>query len=157
MASDNREQIGSATTGSLAIKSGADFAVARDRPYGSPEVASFLAEQQAGPSDATVADAISQAIDGYRRVFGDRLAQVWLFGSRATGRYGPDSDVDLLVVLHEEHDVCRDIDLIVSVDMPLLEKMGVYMEGRPTTLRALRGSDDEFHYFVRKEGRRVDV
>lgn len=37
-------------------------------------MASIVAKQQAGPSDATVADAISQAIDGYRRVFGDRLA-----------------------------------------------------------------------------------
>lgn len=120
-------------------------------------MAGVLAEQQAGPSDATVADAISQAIDGYQRVFGDRLAQVWLFGSRATGRHGPDSDVDLLVVLHEERDVCNDIDLIVSVDLPLQSKLGVFVEGRPTTVRGLEESDDEFHYFIRREGRRVDV
>lgn len=82
---------------------------------------------------------------------------MWLFGSRPTGRHGPDSDIDLLVVLHEERDVCKDIDLIVSVDMPLLEKMGVYMEGHPTTVRGLEESDDESHYFIRREGRRVNV
>lgn len=120
-------------------------------------MASVVAEQLPGPSDATVADAISQAIDGYRRVFGDRLVQVWLFGSRATGRHGPDSDVDLLVVLHEEHDRFDDLKLIVSVDLLLQSKLGVFVEGHPTTVQGLEESDDEFHYFIRREGRRVDV
>jgi len=55
------------------------------------------------PSDEAVRAAIAAAVDGYRRVFGERLAFVWIFGSRATGTNRPDSDVDLLAVLPKEH------------------------------------------------------
>lgn len=48
---------------------------------------------------------------GLERLYGPRLANVVLFGSRARGEARPDSDIDLLVVLqgplnpHEE--ICR--------------------------------------------------
>ena len=32
----------------------------------------------------------------------DPQAEVWLFGSRARGEAGPDSDIDLLVILDDE-------------------------------------------------------
>jgi predicted nucleotidyltransferase len=37
---------------------------------------------------------------GLERLYGQRLANVVLFGSRARGEARPDSDIDLLVVLH---------------------------------------------------------
>ncbi len=92
----------------------------------------------------------------YRRVFGERLAQVWLFGSRATGVHRPSSDVDLLVVLHEEYAIGSELDLLYSVAEPIRLAHRVYIDGHPTTLRKLTTSDDDFHYFVRREGKRVD-
>lgn len=109
------------------------------------------------PSEETVAKAVELAVDGYRRVYGRRLAQVWLFGSRALGKHRPDSDVDLLVVLHEEGDLVSELDLLYSVAEPLRLYFGVFVDAHPTTLRDLETSEDDFHHFIRLEGRRVDV
>ncbi len=109
------------------------------------------------PSEEAVKIAIAQAVEGYRRVFGARLAQVWLFGSRALGTHRPDSDVDLLAVLRKEGPIGSELDLLYSVAEPIRLAHGVYIDGHPTTLEDLEGSDDDFHYFVRREGRRVDA
>lgn len=109
------------------------------------------------PSEETVEAAIDEAVVGYRRVFGERLAQVWLFGSRAVGNHRPDSDVDLLAVLREEGPIGRELDLLYSVAEPIRLAYRVYIDGHPTTLREFQTSDDDFHFFVRSEGRRVDA
>ena len=110
------------------------------------------------PSDKAVESAIAQAVAGYKRLLGPRLAQVWLFGSRATGTHRPDSDVDLLAVLHHElPSIISDLDLLCSVAAPIRHSSGVFIDGHPTTLERLEASDDDFHYFVRHEGRRVDA
>ena len=109
------------------------------------------------PSEEAVEAAIAEAVVGYRRVFGERLAQVWLFGSRAVGNHRPYSDVDLLAVLHEEGPIGRELDLLYSVAEPIRLAYRVYIDGHPTTLRELETSDDDFHFFVRSEGRRVDA
>ncbi len=101
--------------------------------------------------------AIAEAVDGYHRVFGKRLAQVWLFGSRALGTHRPDSDVDLLVVLHEEGAIGAELNLLYSVAKPIRLTHRVCIDGHPTTLRELESSDDDFHYFVRREGKRLDA
>ena len=109
------------------------------------------------PSESTVAQAIKQAVTGYKRVFGTRLAQVWLFGSRAVGEHRPDSDVDLLVVLRTEGNLLTDLNLLHSVAKPLRRTAGVFIDAHPTTLQDVEAGDDDFHYFIRREGRRVDV
>ena len=109
------------------------------------------------PSEEVVEIAIAEAVAGYRRVFGERLAQVWIFGSRATGAHRPDSDLDLLAVLHEEGSIWSELNLLYSVAKPIRRAYGVRIDGHPTTLRELETSDDDFHYFVRVEGRRVDA
>ena len=109
------------------------------------------------PSEETVNIAIAEAVAGYRHVFGERLAQVWLFGSRALGTHRPDSDVDLLAVLHEEGPIGSELDLLYSIAEPIRLSYGVYIDGHPTTLENLEKSDDDFHYFVKLEGRRVDA
>ena len=108
------------------------------------------------PSEETVAEAISLAVTGFRRVFGDRLAQIWLYGSRARGDHHPDSDVDLLVVLHEPEPNHEVVALLSSVTVPILVSHQVLVEGCPTTLEKLETSDDDFHYFVRAESRPID-
>ena len=35
-------------------------------------------------------------------VYGDRLLEVWMYGSRARGEWQPESDLDLLMVLADE-------------------------------------------------------
>lgn len=101
--------------------------------------------------------AVAEAVSGYRRVFGDRLAQVWLFGSRALGTHRPDSDVDLLVVLRQEGPIGSELDLLYSVAEPIRLDHGVFIDGHPTTLERLEVEDDDFHHFIRREGKRVDA
>ncbi len=43
-------------------------------------------------------------------LYGQRLRKVVLFGSQARGQAGPESDVDVLVVLDEPVDVCEEIN-----------------------------------------------
>ena len=47
--------------------------------------------------------------EGLRQIYGERLARLVLFGSRARDNSRPDSDIDLLVVLHGSVDVNDEI------------------------------------------------
>lgn len=109
------------------------------------------------PSESAVQEAITEAVSGYQKAFGERLAQVWIFGSRARGDYRPGSDLDLLVVLHEEGPMHKESSLLSSVSDPIHRYSGVFVDGHSTTLDNLENADDDFHYFVRQEGRRIDV
>ena len=109
------------------------------------------------PSEETVQIAIAEAVNGYRRVFGTRLAQVWLFGSRALGTHRADSDVDLLVVLHKEGAIGAELSLLYSVAKPIRLTHNVCIDGHPTTVQEFESSDDDFHFFIRREGIRLDA
>ena len=50
------------------------------------------------PTDLSIARALAERV---RRALGNRVRRIILFGSRARGEAGPDSDFDLLVVLRE--------------------------------------------------------
>ena len=109
------------------------------------------------PSEEAVEAAIKEAAALYKEVFGRRLASVWLYGSRARGDHKQDSDIDLLVVLHEQKPMYIESPLLVSVSQSVRKSFGVFIDGQPTTLNEFENSDDDFHYFVRTEGQRIDV
>ena len=45
--------------------------------------------------------AVSECIGRLRQALGKQLIGAWLFGSKARGDFGPDSDIDLLIVIPE--------------------------------------------------------
>lgn len=45
--------------------------------------------------------ALSECVSRLRQALGKQLIGVWLFGSKARGDFGPDSDIDLLIVIPE--------------------------------------------------------
>ena len=49
-------------------------------------------------------DVLSEFLSWLREQFGDRIAHVWLFGSKARGDFDEESDVDLLIVTHDGDD-----------------------------------------------------
>ena len=113
--------------------------------------------EYAPPSARNVRAAIKAAVAGFQKIYGPRLAQVWLYGSRATGEHSPDSDVDLLVVLHSEYPMHVEAEVLRSVANPIRGEYGVFVDAQPTTLEQLLTGDDDYHHFIRKEGHRVDV
>jgi uncharacterized protein len=64
------------------------------------------------------------ALDGYltnlRRQYGDRLVRVVLFGSKARGDFDIESDLDVLVVLHDGDWRLRDAVALAAFD-PMIE------------------------------------
>ena len=50
--------------------------------------------------DASVKRILRKLCKRFKVVYGDQLAHMVLFGSRARGDAEPDSDIDVLVVLH---------------------------------------------------------
>ena len=100
--------------------------------------------------------AVNEAVAAYRQLFGERLDCVWLFGSRAKGDHNPDSDVDLLVVLHTTGSQQADSALLRSVSNCIRSRFGVFIDGHSTTVDELGNADDDFHYFIRREGHRID-
>ena len=49
-------------------------------------------------------------------IYGDRLAQLLLYGSQARGDASPDSDIDLLVILNDEEVIpSREISKIIPI------------------------------------------
>ena len=109
------------------------------------------------PPEDVVQAAIREAVASYKQLFGERLACVWMFGSRARGDHNPGSDVDLLVVLHKDDPRRRESALLRSAANPIRKSFGVFIDGHSTTLEQLDNADDDFHYFIREEGRRVDA
>jgi len=47
---------------------------------------------------------LSEFLSWLREQFGDHIAHVWLFGSKARGDFDEESDVDLLIVTHDGDD-----------------------------------------------------
>jgi len=48
-------------------------------------------------------------------LYGDRLAQLILYGSQARGEASEDSDIDVLIVLKGEVDPCEELDRVGDV------------------------------------------
>lgn len=53
------------------------------------------------PSAAAVEQAISGYVDAVRARYGEQLFKIMLFGSRARGDAGPESDADIAVIIED--------------------------------------------------------
>jgi uncharacterized protein len=64
---------------------------------------------------------LAQLRAGLERLYGERLVRVILFGSRARGDADPDSDIDVLVVLHGPvspwEEIARTEDLVADLSL----------------------------------------
>lgn len=65
------------------------------------------------------------------RLYGDRIERVVLFGSRARGDAGPDSDYDIAVFLHRLTDRWRELDRLAELSADFLEDADVFIDAKP--------------------------
>ena len=64
-------------------------------------------------------------------LYGDRIERVVLFGSRARGDAGEDSDYDLAVFLHDLTDRWHELDRLADLRVDFLEDIGVFIDAKP--------------------------
>jgi uncharacterized protein len=102
----------------------------------------------------SVAAAVKVAL---RQRFGDRLAGVYLFGSRARGDHGADSDLDVAVLLHDAREPLSSVDReLLDVIYPVEIERGLHIQAWALPAGALSAEGSEYRArlaaTVRREG-----
>ncbi|WP_420456762.1 nucleotidyltransferase domain-containing protein [Rubrivirga sp.] len=90
--------------------------------------------------------AIAEATARLSAIYGPRLARVVLYGSYARGDAGPDSDVDLLLVLRGDVEPYTEIRRTGELALDLLLDHGADVSIQPY---GIRDAEDERRPFVR--------
>lgn len=109
--------------------------------------------------DASAASASETELQRLLAAIRSRLSPraVWLFGSRARGDHGPDSDWDLIVALPDD---APDAALDPILGWSIRQEVGVpatILTARESELSESWGCPNTLGYALAREGRRVDV
>ncbi len=64
-------------------------------------------------------------------IYGDRVARVVLFGSRARGDAEPDSDYDVAVFLRDLPDRFAELDRLADLSTDILDETGQFIHAMP--------------------------
>jgi len=87
-----------------------------------------------------------------REVYGDRLAGIVLYGSVARGEDGPESDIDLLVLLHGEYGLFVEIQRLVDILYDLQLESGRLICAMPARALEYRGGATQLYRNAIEEG-----
>jgi predicted nucleotidyltransferase len=72
-------------------------------------------------------------------LYGPRLKRAVLFGSRARGDAGPDSDYDIAIFVDPLDNRGRELDRLADLRLRFLDETGAFFEARPFPPSALEG------------------
>lgn len=90
------------------------------------------------------------------KLYGDRLAEIILYGSYARGDFHEESDIDFLVVLNDaEINPFREIDRMNDTVFGLVLKYNTLISFQPTTKYKLEHSKMPVYHFIKKEGKGI--
>jgi predicted nucleotidyltransferase len=84
-------------------------------------------------------------------LYGKRLERVVLFGSRARGEAGPDSDYDVAVFLSTLPDRWAELDRLADLRVRFLDETGAFFDVKPYATTAYRDRTPLMHE-IRREG-----
>lgn len=97
--------------------------------------------------------AIAELVDGLKKLYGDNLSRVILYGSKARGEAEPDSDIDILVVLKKMGLRYDEIKQIGKIRAPICLKYNMVISVMPVEERWVEADYKTiFIHNVLKEG-----
>ena len=82
-------------------------------------------------------------------LYGDRLDQVVLFGSRARGDATPESDYDIAVFLSALTDRWRELDRLADLRVRFFDETGAFIDAKPYPAAAYREATPLMHEISR--------
>jgi uncharacterized protein len=99
-------------------------------------------------------DAVTKAVKAQLQLlYGERLAQVILYGSYARGDFHEESDMDFLVVLKDEEiETGKELRFMGASIFKVSYQYGIVISKHPTTLKRLKNSQFLFYKNIRREG-----
>lgn len=86
------------------------------------------------------------------RMYGDRLVELLLYGSEARGEAGPDSDLDVVLVLKDLKAPSREIDRLADLLADMNIRHGALISVLPMDSGAYQEASGPFWRNVRAEG-----
>jgi predicted nucleotidyltransferase len=102
---------------------------------------------------AVTADPILQrfraALD---ELYGDRIERVVLYGSRARGDAGPDSDYDVAVFLKNLTDRPLELNRLADLSTDIIEQTGEFVHAMPYRAGAYNDERMPLMHEIRKDG-----
>ena len=101
------------------------------------------------PKLEIVLDELSSALNAR---LGNRFAGIWLYGSQARGDAGPESDIDLVLLLHNMDQPGKEIDRIADILADLNLKYGALVSVLPIEESELHRAKGPFWRNVLREG-----
>jgi hypothetical protein len=105
-----------------------------------------------GRAMAATEDILSRCRRVLAAHYGARLRKVVLYGSAARGEAGPQSDLDLLVVLEEPVDLFAEVRRLVDLLYPLQLESDRYISAKPAPARAFEAGRLQLYRTAQREG-----
>ncbi len=84
-------------------------------------------------------------------LYGAQLERVLLFGSRARGEAGPQSDYDVAVFLDPLDDRWLELDRLADLRVRFLDETGAFIDAKPYPAHAYQDATPLMHE-IRREG-----
>lgn len=86
------------------------------------------------------------------RIYGDRLMEVFLYGSFARNKAMKESDIDIAVVIRGRVNKTKEIDKIYDVLYDLMLETGELISVNPLSDEEIKNSIWPLYYHIRTEG-----
>lgn len=101
---------------------------------------------------AEIQPILSQFKKSVQEMYGDRLVKLLLYGSYARGDYDKESDIDMLVVLKDEHySPFTERTILSALMMDLVYNYNYLLVPKPIKEGKFYDPDSIFLYFVKKD------